>query len=259
MKIKFYLMGVVAAVFLITTVIGPLVSYARTMVGNETSTASEVQPVTTTSTDSVNSALRQQLTDLMKRVAELKSKLTNNSSKTTPQVSAKDLKTTTGDDEAMSPENEARIAIKDASTAIKQLRSAILKLSDRAKVLEARKAALAATKQNALARRAFRAEKYEEAYRFAMEAKKIADVALAALSTPREIIVCSLDTIICADGTSVSPAGPDCKATCPVSLPAPVQLPMCTMDVMMCPDGTEVGRSGPNCEFACSSRGPASY
>jgi hypothetical protein len=25
----------------------------------------------------------------------------------------------------------------------------------------------------------------------------------------------------------------------------------CTMDAMMCPDGTYVGRSGPNCEFKC--------
>ena len=25
----------------------------------------------------------------------------------------------------------------------------------------------------------------------------------------------------------------------------------CTMDAMMCPDGTYVGRSGPNCEFVC--------
>jgi len=27
---------------------------------------------------------------------------------------------------------------------------------------------------------------------------------------------------------------------------------MCTMDAMLCPDGTYVGRSGPNCEFVCS-------
>jgi hypothetical protein len=26
---------------------------------------------------------------------------------------------------------------------------------------------------------------------------------------------------------------------------------MCTMDAMMCPDGSYVGRSGPNCEFVC--------
>jgi hypothetical protein len=26
---------------------------------------------------------------------------------------------------------------------------------------------------------------------------------------------------------------------------------MCTMDAMMCPDGTYVGRSGPNCQFVC--------
>ena len=25
----------------------------------------------------------------------------------------------------------------------------------------------------------------------------------------------------------------------------------CTMDAMMCPDGTAVGRTGPNCEFVC--------
>lgn len=30
--------------------------------------------------------------------------------------------------------------------------------------------------------------------------------------------------------------------------PAPVA---CTMDAMMCPDGSYVGRSGPNCEFVC--------
>ncbi len=26
---------------------------------------------------------------------------------------------------------------------------------------------------------------------------------------------------------------------------------MCTMDAMMCPDGSYVGRTGPNCEFVC--------
>jgi hypothetical protein len=31
----------------------------------------------------------------------------------------------------------------------------------------------------------------------------------------------------------------------------------CTMDVMMCPDGTYVGRSGPNCQFVCPSSSPA--
>lgn len=28
---------------------------------------------------------------------------------------------------------------------------------------------------------------------------------------------------------------------------------MCTMDAMMCPDGSYVGRTGPNCEFVCPS------
>jgi hypothetical protein len=32
----------------------------------------------------------------------------------------------------------------------------------------------------------------------------------------------------------------------------------CTMDAMMCPDGTYVGRSGPNCEFVCSYPSSAS-
>jgi hypothetical protein len=32
---------------------------------------------------------------------------------------------------------------------------------------------------------------------------------------------------------------------------------MCTMDAMMCPDGTYVGRSGPNCEFVCPSSSAA--
>ncbi len=27
----------------------------------------------------------------------------------------------------------------------------------------------------------------------------------------------------------------------------------CTMDAMMCPDGSYVGRSGPNCQFVCPS------
>lgn len=26
---------------------------------------------------------------------------------------------------------------------------------------------------------------------------------------------------------------------------------MCTMDAMMCPDGSSIGRTGPNCEFVC--------
>ncbi len=30
---------------------------------------------------------------------------------------------------------------------------------------------------------------------------------------------------------------------------------VCTMDAMMCPDGTYVGRSGPNCEFVCPDGG----
>ena len=29
------------------------------------------------------------------------------------------------------------------------------------------------------------------------------------------------------------------------------ELAACTMDAMMCPDGTAVGRTGPNCEFVC--------
>jgi hypothetical protein len=28
----------------------------------------------------------------------------------------------------------------------------------------------------------------------------------------------------------------------------------CTMDAMMCPDGTWVGRTGPNCEFVCPTQ-----
>ena len=37
-----------------------------------------------------------------------------------------------------------------------------------------------------------------------------------------------------------------------VVVPAPVPPPemtVCTMDAMICPDGSAVGRSGPNCEF----------
>ena len=29
------------------------------------------------------------------------------------------------------------------------------------------------------------------------------------------------------------------------------ELIACTMDAMMCPDGSYVGRTGPNCEFVC--------
>jgi hypothetical protein len=34
-------------------------------------------------------------------------------------------------------------------------------------------------------------------------------------------------------------------------LPPEGEIVACTMDAMMCPDGSYVGRSGPNCEFVC--------
>ncbi|MEK7642094.1 MAG: hypothetical protein AAB365_03865 [Patescibacteria group bacterium] len=37
----------------------------------------------------------------------------------------------------------------------------------------------------------------------------------------------------------------------PPVVPADDDVVMCTMDAMMCPDGTYVGRSGPNCQFVC--------
>lgn len=43
----------------------------------------------------------------------------------------------------------------------------------------------------------------------------------------------------------------------PVTPSAPVggEPVFCTLDAMMCPDGTYVGRTGPNCEFICPSTG----
>lgn len=44
----------------------------------------------------------------------------------------------------------------------------------------------------------------------------------------------------------------------PASAPAPTEPGeevACTMDAMMCPDGTYVGRTGPNCEFVCPAAG----
>lgn len=34
-------------------------------------------------------------------------------------------------------------------------------------------------------------------------------------------------------------------------IPSEEETVFCTMDAMMCPDGTYVGRTGPNCEFKC--------
>lgn len=41
----------------------------------------------------------------------------------------------------------------------------------------------------------------------------------------------------------------------PANAPAPAETEgvVCTMDALMCPDGSYVGRSGPNCEFVCPS------
>lgn len=45
----------------------------------------------------------------------------------------------------------------------------------------------------------------------------------------------------------VTPQNPN-----PVVNPTPAPEPIaCTMDAMMCPDGSYVGRSGPNCQFVC--------
>lgn len=49
----------------------------------------------------------------------------------------------------------------------------------------------------------------------------------------------------------VTPQNPN-----PVANPTPTPEPVaCTMDAMMCPDGSYVGRSGPNCQFVCASVG----
>lgn len=42
---------------------------------------------------------------------------------------------------------------------------------------------------------------------------------------------------------------PEVEMLVPAS-PSP-EMTVCTMDAMMCPDGSYVGRTGPNCEFVC--------
>lgn len=51
------------------------------------------------------------------------------------------------------------------------------------------------------------------------------------------------------DSLRVSPGNPDQETP----LPPGGEMIACTMDAMMCPDGSYVGRTGPNCQFVCPS------
>lgn len=75
-------------------------------------------------------------------------------------------------------------------------------------------------------------------------------------STPKET-ACTMDAMICPDGTSVGRVGPDCEfEKCP-DLPVDdgTLVKGCTEEAKICPDGSAVGRIPPNCEFApCDPR-----
>jgi len=78
-----------------------------------------------------------------------------------------------------------------------------------------------------------------------------------------EPVFCTMDAMMCPDGSYVGRTGPNCEfAACPVTetapsepvVPAepvvPVEPVACTMEAKICPDGSAVGRQGPMCEFA---------
>lgn len=65
-------------------------------------------------------------------------------------------------------------------------------------------------------------------------------------SAPPPAQGCTLEALICPDGSAVGRTGPNCEfAPCPTAPPA-----VCTDDAKVCPDGSTVGRQGPDCEFA---------
>lgn len=72
--------------------------------------------------------------------------------------------------------------------------------------------------------------------------------ACAKPSAPTPPTACTMDAMMCPDGSAVGRQGPNCEfAPCPA--PAEGEPVACTMDAKVCPDGSAVGRTGPNCEF----------
>ncbi len=68
---------------------------------------------------------------------------------------------------------------------------------------------------------------------------------------PSEPVACTMDAMICPDGTAVGRTGPNCEfAPCPVS--DETSMRACPRDTLTCADGTQITRTGPLCEFVCS-------
>lgn len=65
-------------------------------------------------------------------------------------------------------------------------------------------------------------------------------------------VACTMDAMMCPDGSYVGRSAPGCEFRCPAQQNQEDPI-ACTMDAMMCPDGSYVGRSLPGCEFRCPS------
>lgn len=63
-----------------------------------------------------------------------------------------------------------------------------------------------------------------------------------------ELSACTLDAMMCPDGSYVGRSGPNCEFE---ECPETPELSACTRDLYTCPDGTSVGRTGADCEFVC--------
>lgn len=67
---------------------------------------------------------------------------------------------------------------------------------------------------------------------------------------------CTLEAMVCPDGSAVGRTGPNCEFTpCPSVTPTPSEKPgndqvACTLEAKQCPDGSYVSRQGSKCEFA---------
>ncbi|MBM3261731.1 hypothetical protein FJY93_04975 [Candidatus Kaiserbacteria bacterium] len=79
-------------------------------------------------------------------------------------------------------------------------------------------------------------------------------------------VACTMDAMMCPDGSYVGRTGPNCTFVCPTTTSSGNPLTpssgtntgvnntdptACTRDVMQCPDGSYVGRTGPKCTFVC--------
>lgn len=77
-------------------------------------------------------------------------------------------------------------------------------------------------------------------------------------------VMCTMDAMMCPDGSSVGRTGPSCEfAPCPgadANTPGATNPVACTEEALMCPDGSAVGRTGPNCSFAdCPATGDVTW